>query len=129
MSDEDFRQAFRRMVFNVASANHDDHSKNFAFLMGRDGVWKLAPAFDVTHAYASSSKWLRHHLMSVNGKFDDIERADLVAVAERFNVVGVAQIFSEVNDALASWPEFAAQAGVDTEVADVVAGDFNPIVR
>ncbi len=46
---KDFRaieQQCRRMIFNVASANLDDHSKNHGFLY--DGKeWRVAPAFDL----------------------------------------------------------------------------------
>lgn len=42
-------QMFRRMVFNVVCDNKDDHAKNFTFLC-RDGVWSLAPAYDLTHS-------------------------------------------------------------------------------
>ena len=37
------------MVFNVVAANNDDHSKNFSFLMNRNGEWHLSPAYDVTY--------------------------------------------------------------------------------
>ena len=36
-------EAFRRMVFNVATVNFDDHVKNFGFLMNSQGRWRLAP--------------------------------------------------------------------------------------
>ncbi|MEP7059233.1 MAG: HipA domain-containing protein, partial [Actinomycetota bacterium] len=36
-------EAFRRMVFNVAAANCDDHAKNVSFLLPEDGSWQLAP--------------------------------------------------------------------------------------
>ena len=36
-------QQFRRMVFNVVARNQDDHVKNVAFLMDREGAWSLAP--------------------------------------------------------------------------------------
>jgi serine/threonine-protein kinase HipA len=42
----DVREIFRRMVFNVAIENTDDHEKNYAFLW-RDGRCNLAPAYDV----------------------------------------------------------------------------------
>ncbi len=45
-------EAFRRMVFNVAAANCDDHTKNFSFLLPEGGRWRLSPAYDVTHAHA-----------------------------------------------------------------------------
>lgn len=41
-------QQFRRMVFNYAAENCDDHARNFSFLCF-DGRWRLAPAYDMTH--------------------------------------------------------------------------------
>ncbi len=42
----DLRQLFRRMVFNVAVDNSDDHIKNHGLLCD-GGHWRLAPAFDL----------------------------------------------------------------------------------
>jgi serine/threonine-protein kinase HipA len=36
-------QQFRRIVFNLVARNQDDHVKNVAFLMEREGAWSLAP--------------------------------------------------------------------------------------
>ena len=52
-------QAFRRMVFSLATVNYDDHLKNFAFLMDPQGRWTLSPAYDV--AYAENDGWTRQH--------------------------------------------------------------------
>ena len=38
---DELAQAYRRMVFNVMAVNHDDHTKNFAFMrpqLTRDGI-------------------------------------------------------------------------------------------
>ncbi|MGH7606070.1 MAG: type II toxin-antitoxin system HipA family toxin, partial [Gemmatimonadales bacterium] len=43
-------EGFRRAVFNVVGVNHDDHVKNISFLMDPPGVWRLAPAYDLTYA-------------------------------------------------------------------------------
>lgn len=106
------RQAFLRMAFNVAAKNHDDHSKNFAFLLPEGGPWQLAPAYDVTHAYNPQGEWTRQHLMSVNGKFDGITADDLMVVASRFSVVDARGAIAEVNAAVARWAEFAEEAGL-----------------
>jgi len=29
----------------------DDHAKNFSFLMGRNGDWRLSPAYDLTFSW------------------------------------------------------------------------------
>ena len=47
-------QMFRRMVFNVVCENRDDHAKNFSFLC-RNGVWSLAPAYDITYSPKGSN--------------------------------------------------------------------------
>ena len=36
--DEEVEQGFRRMVFNVIAVNRDDHTKNLAFVLPRDGA-------------------------------------------------------------------------------------------
>jgi serine/threonine-protein kinase HipA len=44
---KDLAELFRRMVFNLAVGNSDDHVKNHGALRGEDGRWRLAPAFDL----------------------------------------------------------------------------------
>ncbi|TAL46259.1 MAG: type II toxin-antitoxin system HipA family toxin [Salinibacterium sp.] len=124
LPESDVNQAYLRMVFNVFAANCDDHTKNFAFLMNRDGRWSLAPAYDLTHAYSPTSHWLSEHLMSVNGKFRDIRRADLLAVADEFGIERAITAIGAVRDAVESWPEFADAAGLSNELTDEIAKDF-----
>jgi serine/threonine-protein kinase HipA len=44
--DSDLEQLFRRVAFNVAIGNRDDHLRNHGFLLTPTG-WRLAPAFDL----------------------------------------------------------------------------------
>jgi serine/threonine-protein kinase HipA len=44
--EADLEQLFRRVTFNVAIGNRDDHLRNHGFLLTRTG-WRLAPAFDL----------------------------------------------------------------------------------
>ena len=48
ISQDEIKQFYRRMVFNVLARNQDDHTKNISFLMDRNGSWSLSPAYDVT---------------------------------------------------------------------------------
>jgi serine/threonine-protein kinase HipA len=105
-------EAFRRVAFNVMAANCDDHSKNASFMLREGGAWELAPAYDVTHAYNPKGEWTYQHLMSVNGKFADISRDDLLAVADEFGVGTAPTVLEQVADAVSSWPEFAGAAKV-----------------
>lgn len=117
-------QAYRRMVFNVAAVNRDDHTKNFAFLRERGGDWTLAPAFDVTHTYRPDSQWTSRHNLRVNAKTNDITLDDLYAVGERHEVPGYKRIVREVLDAVDAWPDFAHRAELDAAASDAVASDL-----
>ena len=120
--DADARaEAFRRMVFNVAAANCDDHSKNFSFVLPEGGEWRLSPAYDVTHAHAPGSDWTHEHLMAVNGKRAAISRDDVDTVADRFGVPGASRIAEQVLAAVDEWPRHADDAGVPEAVAQAVA--------
>jgi serine/threonine-protein kinase HipA len=116
-------EAFRQMVFNVVAVNCDDHTKNFAFMRPEGSHWRLAPAFDITHAYRADSRWTSRHLMAVNGKYEDIGRADFFAVGERNDVPGYRKIVQEVQDVVSEWPNYAEQAGVDEASVKVIAAD------
>ena len=114
-------EAFRRMVFHLATVNFDDHVKNFGFLMNRASRWSLAPAYDVT--YAENDAWTRQHQMSVRGKFRNITRGDLLEVGEIFDVPGGGrEIVAAVEEAVGGWREQARAAGVPGEMVGWVGG-------
>ena len=116
LGHEALREMFRRMLFNVLARNQDDHTRNIAFLMDRQGKWTLAPAFDMVWAYNSQGAWTNRHQMSVNGKRTGFERADLMAVAEQFGLKGASDALRKVADAVARWPIFAKECGVNSSL-------------
>lgn len=115
-------EMYRRMVFNVVARNQDDHTRNIAFLMDRDGTWRLSPAFDVVWAYNPSGSWTNRHQMTVNGKRDDFDCADLLAVADTFGVKGAAEIIAQVTEAVAAWESTARECGVDEDLLKTITG-------
>lgn len=107
-------EGFRRMVFNLAAVNQDDHVKNIEFLMSPEGRWELAPAYDLT--FARGTEWTRTHQMTLGGKDDDFTREDLLAVGAAFDVPQRgAAIIQEVDAALSRWPAEAHAAEVPRE--------------
>ena len=113
LETDELAEAYRRMVFNVMGANHDDHTKNFAFMRSEVSGWKLTPAYDVTHAYNPNSQWANRHLLAVNGKFEEIELEDLYIVGERNDIPGYRRIVREVSEAVSEWTSFAARSELD----------------
>jgi serine/threonine-protein kinase HipA len=114
------QELFRRMVFNVLSRNQDDHTRNIAFLMDRNGQWSLAPAFDVVWAYNPTGIWTDRHQMSINGKRDDLTRNDLLTVAGQFSIKGAQEIIEQVGDVVSRWPQFAAEADVPSDFRESI---------
>ncbi len=115
-------QQFRRMVFNVVARNQDDHVKNVAFLMGREGAWSLAPAYDVIWAWKPGNPWLDSHQMSINGKRTAFTVADLRSVA---GVAGLTRgraevILAEVATVVSGWRDVADEVGVDDQTAEQI---------
>lgn len=127
LGDGALDQAFRRMAFNVMARNCDDHTKNISFRHKQGGLWELAPAYDLTHAYNPLGEWTYQHLMSVNGKFKAIAREDLLVEADRFGVGRAPGVLAEIRAALGSWNDFARDAGLSRPAADRVAKDFAPM--
>ena len=113
-------QLYRRMVFNVMARNCDDHTKNFSFIMQKNGEWNLAPAFDVCHSFRPGSAWVSQHSLSVNGKRKDITRNDLLEVAKNMNIKKANSIINQVRNVLAQWNDFAAQTDVVADLRDAV---------
>lgn len=106
-------EVFRRMAFNVMGRNCDDHTKNISFRLRRGHRWELAPAYDISFAYNSNGEWTHQHLMSINGKFNELTKDDLLAVADRFGIGEASQIIDNIRRTLNEWPSFANQAGVN----------------
>jgi serine/threonine-protein kinase HipA len=113
-------ELFRRMCFNVMARNCDDHTKNFAFTMDKTGEWSLSPAFDICHAYRPSSTWVSQHCLSINGKRNNIERADLLEVARKMNIKGASEIIDQVDQVIGRWKEYADDQKVDPELRTAI---------
>jgi serine/threonine-protein kinase HipA len=114
-------ELYRRMVFNVVARNQDDHTKNISFLMGSDGRWRLSPAYDVTWAFNPTGDWTSRHQMSLAGKRDDFDRADLVGVARAAGIRRTGPIIDAVVEAVAGWRGYAAEVDADRDFVDRIA--------
>lgn len=120
LSYSEAQEMFRRVVFNVVVRNQDDHTKNISFLMDKTGKWRLSPAYDMGYAYNPAGAWTSAHQMSVNGKYDDITRTDLLELASRNNIRNASEIIDEVCSTCANWPQVAKECGVPQSMIDSI---------
>lgn len=114
------QEMFRRMVFNVVVRNQDDHTKNISFLMDPNGRWRLSPAYDMGFAYNPSGAWTATHQMSINGKFDDLTRKDLLKFAAANNIKNASEIIDQICETTSAWPELARNCGVPQTMIDAI---------
>ncbi|MBA4152743.1 type II toxin-antitoxin system HipA family toxin [Flavobacterium sp.] len=121
----DMEELFRRMVFNIMARNQDDHTKNISFLMNPEGKWSLSPAYDITFAYNPSNFWLKSHQMTINGKKDNLNLTDVLAVAKNVHLKKPTQLIQECLEAIERWGEFADAAFINSEQQAEIKGLFN----
>ncbi len=122
-------EAFRRMAFNVMAVNHDDHTKNHAFLMAADGRWSLSPAYDMTYANVPGHPYMGQHCLGVDGEFRLIDRDRMLRLADRFGIPYAKRDLERVRDAIERWPEFAAAAEVPAEQVEAIAAAHRTLGR
>lgn len=120
LSYKEAQEMFRRVVFNVVVRNQDDHTKNISFLMDKKGKWRLSPAYDMGYAYNPNGAWTSAHQMSVNGKYENITRADLLELATRNNIRNASQIIDEVCETCAGWYIIAKEVDVPQTMIDKI---------
>ena len=116
---------FRIAVFNVLASNRDDHSKNFAFLMDREGRWRLAPAYDLTYTIGPSGE----HKMSVSGVGRNPGRKDLERLGAMASLDGplVAGIIDQTLESVSRWTETAKECGVGRNTIKEVADGLGSV--
>ncbi|KGK42834.1 toxin HipA [Nitrincola sp. A-D6] len=123
---QDAEQLLKRMVFNVIARNHDDHAKNFAFVL-KDKTWALAPAYDLAYSYKPGSKWINRHWMSLNGKRDNFTRQDfytLEKLSPVFNKSKINDIIDATIHSVSKWRPLAKSLDVPRSLIDEVESNL-----
>ncbi len=108
LTEADCHEVFRRMVFNVLANNTDDHNKNFSFIMGKDGIWHLSPAYDITYIIDTGGFLPNEdHCLYIRAKLRNITRDDVIQFA-RDN--GIRRPDAIIRNVVASLKQFRAVA-------------------
>lgn len=118
-------QMFRRMAFNVLATNYDDHTKNFSFILKKDGDWRLAPAYDLCFSYDPTNHWVNKQTLSVNGKRLNIGKEDLMTIAKDNNLKKGKNILEEINAVVKTWKTYAKQAQVRKDLTERIHNNLN----
>ncbi|MDM0084747.1 type II toxin-antitoxin system HipA family toxin [Variovorax sp. J31P179] len=112
--DTDLVQLFRRVAFNVAVGNRDDHLRNHGFVLGASG-WRLAPAFDVNPNIDKAE-----HVLNLDDSDNRPSLATVLSTAEFYGLSAeeAASIVEHVADVVDHWQAVAARLSISR--ADVL---------
>jgi serine/threonine-protein kinase HipA len=124
--DADRVEIFRRMVFNAAITNDDDHPRNHAVL-GTTKGWQLSPAYDIVPARRLSLEH-RDLAMTVGDHGRTASIGNLVSQSARFGLSGeeARAVIDAVVVAVRTWREVFERNGVTTKDIDYIAPAFLP---
>jgi serine/threonine-protein kinase HipA len=119
------QELFRRVCLNVFACNRDDHLKNFAFLMGPDGTWRLAPLFDFTYNPGPNG-W---HTLSVAGEGLNPRREHLLKLAAQVDIRprDALAIIDQVRSAVSAFGKLADKHELSNPVVERLQARFNEI--
>ncbi|MGN1173565.1 MAG: type II toxin-antitoxin system HipA family toxin, partial [Muribaculaceae bacterium] len=106
-------EIFRRMVLNILANNTDDHNKNFSFIMDEEGIWSLAPAYDMTYIFNSGGFLPEvNHCMMIRGKIRGVTIEDAKQFAKDCEIPSPDKIITEVAQAISQFRQCATKYGV-----------------
>lgn len=123
--EDDLRELFRRICFNAAVSNLDDHPRNHAVL-AKDRDWRLSPAYDLTPTPAmalerrdlamvcgSAGRYAnRKNLLTQHGRFL-LSKEEATAILDRL-----------VETVRKAWRPTMRRVGVSEEDCEKIASGF-----
>ena len=117
---EDLSQLWKRIVFNIAVSNTDDHLRNHGFLLGETG-WRLSPAYDLN---ASIEKTGLHLAIDDVDHSLDFQVALKVAPQFRLSRKTAIEILRDVTKVIREWKSVARKYDLPEDQCDFMQGAF-----
>lgn len=105
---KDLHELWRRIVFNIAISNTDDHLRNHGFIITEEG-WGLSPAYDMNPSVDKMGLALNIDFESNALNFD---LAKSVGLYFNLNNKEMNVILKEVLEAVSTWEQLAISIGI-----------------
>lgn len=119
--EANLHQLWRRIVFNIAISNTDDHLRNHGFILTEKG-WVLSPAYDLNPSIEKDG-------LSLNIDMDDnaldFDLAKSVGEYFRLSESEMQTILDEVLSVVENWKHIAKEIGIKNAEIELMAGAFN----
>jgi serine/threonine-protein kinase HipA len=119
--EADLAQLFRRVAFNVAIGNRDDHLRNHGFVLTKAG-WRLAPAFDINPNIDKAE-----HVLNIDDADNRPSLETVLTTAAFYGLNGdqAQETMGEVMTAVDSWRDAARQIRLAGADIDLTTGAFS----
>ena len=119
--EENLHQIWRRIVFNIAISNTDDHLRNHGFILTKEG-WILSPAYDLNPSIDKDGLALN---IDMDNNALDFELAKSVGEYFRLNTLQMENIIQEVTQVTSNWKTIAGEIGISRAEMEIMEKAFN----
>lgn len=124
--EQDLRELYRRICFNAAVSNLDDHPRNHA-MIAKDRDWRLSPAFDLTPT-PMVARERRNLALDCGPAGRYANRTNIIAGHGRFLLdrEEATSIFDDVAGTVAAqWRPIMRREGLSEADCELIASSFN----
>lgn len=110
---ENLRELYRRVAFNVMFGNTDDHFRNHGFLLTPKG-WTLSPAYDINPGGKS------HQCLLIDQYSEQSDTRALLAACNRYMLdeAEASEIIEEVRSTIKDWRIIATRLQIPSKTLD-----------
>ena len=118
--EDNLAQLWRRIVFNIAISNCDDHLRNHGFLLTPQG-WTLSPAYDLNPQPFGAGLSL-----NINEQDNSLDYALAKEVAPYFGVSAMLadKMIATTNQVVSSWRMLATQMHISRDEQERMSSAF-----
>lgn len=121
MVNDNLEQLWRRVVFNVAISNTDDHLRNHGFILTNQG-WVLSPAYDLNPSIDKDGLALN---IDMDNNALDYDLVKSVGEFFRLDNKQMDKIIQEVVEVVGTWKEVADNIGISKREQQIMSKAFN----
>ena len=119
--NDNLKQLWRRIVFNIAISNTDDHLRNHGFVLTNLG-WMLSPAYDLNPSIDKDGLALN---IDMDNNALDFGLAKSVGAFFRLDGKQMDKIIADVLSVVATWQTKADKLGISKKEQELMGKAFN----
>ena len=116
-TEQNLRELYRRVAFNICIGNSDDHFRNHGFLLTRRG-WTLSPAYDMNPTLST------HQSLLISSTTSEANLGILLDASEEYMLPRevARSIIDEVRKGLEGWQSLATRLGISQREISLFEG-------